>query len=81
MIKNVVCNKADRIDPNELSGVYEITFIKNDGRMQYYIGLADWNLKTRIIEYIADMKYHKRITTMVNKGETTKNSYRLIKKK
>lgn len=47
-IKNIVCNEIDPMEQNQLSGVYEVTFTKENGTMQIYRKMIYTKLKDNI---------------------------------
>lgn len=38
--KNIVCKKIDSMEPNKFSRIYEISYTKQNGTVQLYIGMA-----------------------------------------
>lgn len=60
-LKNIVYKKIYLL---ELSGVFEITFTKEDGTMQFYICMTNRKLNTRTKKHTLDIKCNTSTTAL-----------------
>lgn len=63
-LKNLIHNGMDHTENDNKAGVYEIPFIRENGRIQFYIGMTGRSFKTRKKEHMADVKFGRQTTAL-----------------